>query len=161
MLWRRLLAALGPAALGVLAAHHLAYVSHDDGHLHGYLSLVGPWISVAALLGWILARRLASVRLSDVLALQAVLMMGMEAGERLVAAAPWTSHDVAAVGFALAVAAAFSALVLGIPGLVYSFAIRSALGAVPRARIACAGVSLPRSREVLTSPGRSPPISVA
>lgn len=160
MLWSRLLAALGPATLGVLAAHQLAYVSHDDGHIHGYLSLVGPWISVAALLGWILARRLAAARLSDVLALQAVLMVGMEAGERFVAAAPWTSHDVVAVGFALAVAAGISALVLGVPGLVHTFALRSALGSVPRAGIAWADISLPRSRDVLTSPGRSPPIAV-
>lgn len=110
----RLLWAAGPATLGVLAAHQLAYVGHDDGHLHGYLAELGPWMAAAAIVASILAWRMPRARFSDVIALQVLLLASMEIGERLVASTPWALADIATVGVGLASVVGLSGLVLGI-----------------------------------------------
>lgn len=110
----RLLWAAGPATLGVLAAHQFAYVGHDDGHLHGYLAELGPWLAAASTVASILVWRMPRVRFSDVVALQVLLLATMEIGERLVTSTPWAWADFATVGVALVSVLVLSTLVLGI-----------------------------------------------
>lgn len=110
----RLLWAAGPATLGVLAAHQFAYVGHDDGHLHGYLAELGPWLAAASTVASILAWRMPRVRFSDVVALQVLLLASMEVGERLATSTPWALADAATVGVALLSVLGLSALVLAV-----------------------------------------------
>jgi hypothetical protein len=97
----RVLGALWPAILGVLAAHQLAYAGHDDGHLHGYLARIGPALVVAAVLGWIWSWARSRVDVHTVLALQAGLFTLMEIAERLPDEAVPALSDLAPVAIGL------------------------------------------------------------
>jgi hypothetical protein len=104
------IAAFWPALLGVLAAHQIAYVGHDDGHVHGYLAKVGPALVVAAVLGWIWSWARARVEFRSVVTMQVALFAVMEVAERLAAATAFSVSDLAPIGVALALIPLVAAL---------------------------------------------------
>ena len=127
----KLLSAMWPAVLGVIAAHHVAYAGHDDGHIHGYLETVGPALVVAAVLGWIWSWTRSSVDFRSVLAMQTALYAVMEVAERVPNATGLQPMDLAPVLLGLAViplASAASIVVGCVDGLL---AGRSATVSMP------------------------------
>ncbi len=78
----RFLAAVWPALFGLYGAHQVAYIDHQDAHIHGYLDRMGPGVLVAVTAGWLWTRQRSRSRFSDVLAIQVTLFSVMELSER-------------------------------------------------------------------------------
>ena len=109
--------AFGPATVGVLVAHQIAYAGHDDGHLHGYLEVGGPAVAIAASIAWlgtVIAHRIA---FRDVLKLQAFMLVVMELTERWAAGMALAPSDVMLVGASLALLPVLGGFVIGLRGV--------------------------------------------